>query len=115
MSGMDPVESFVVTEIVAAIAGAICGLFAGGFIGPVVSVMTFVGQSKSRSVIYCSVALSMVAGSAVGMLGSCVLANAPGGDLRAALIGVIVGSLSGILGGFQLARSIISFAKGEIS
>lgn len=113
---LEPVEALVQVGIVSAVAGAISGLFAGGIIGPMVSVMSYVGQQNRRSVIYSSVVLSSVAGSAIGYLGSQIISGRMNSfGWEAGVIGIFIGSISGVIGGFQLARSIISFAKGEIS
>lgn len=113
--GIHSPQEFILTEIIAAIAGAIVGLFAGGLTGPIVSVISCLPNGKSRSVIWSAVILSTISGSAVGLIGYQVMTRASGADWRAAALGVAIGSLSGMLGGIQLGRGIISFANGEIS
>ncbi len=114
---MEPLNLFMQIGIITAIAGAISGLFVGSIIGPIISIMSYVGQQNRRSVMYCSIAFSAVAGSAVGFIGSRIMSEVLIQSIgwEAGFIGIFVGSISGIIGGFQLARSIVSFASGEIS
>ncbi len=112
--GIVSVEQFVLTEIMAAIAGAICGLTAGAVIGPVAALAGCLARQRSAAIVMClTIGLSIVAGAAIGILGTKVATANSETSLFAAIVGMLIGSVAGLLGGLQLGRGIIDFASGQ--
>ena len=113
--GIVSVEQFVLTEIMAAIAGAICGLMTGAVIGPLAALAgSLTRQHSSRVVLCLTIGLSVLAGGAIGILGTKVVtANSESSLFAAKTVGLLIGSVAGLLGGLQLGRGIIDFASGS--
>ncbi len=105
-------DQFLVTEIVAAIAGAICGLVPGSLIGPAVAFVCYTTKrTKRRCVLWMSILLSSATGVAVGLMASQLLSPPGDTDHLLMTMGVLVGILSGGLGGLTLGQGILDFAQ----
>jgi hypothetical protein len=111
--GIHSLDSFVVIEVAAAIAGAIAGLLTGGIIGPLVGLVSgFTGQ-RTRPIIVMSTVLSMVAGAFIGLIGGQIIGDESGTSELAIWLGIPIGVLAGLIGGFQIGRCVLNFASSD--